>query len=432
MVREMAAMTMNDDPAIEFLQSLVRLARTGEAAIQAQVADRLGSLGCRVERLRYRPADIPLVEEFAASQAVPPQERESVIGILRGTGGGRSLMLFAHPDPEPVTGLDGWRRDPFAATIENGRVYGWGVADDLCGVAMMTEGLRLALAEGWRPRGDIVLASTPSKQHARGVAAVLHHGFAADAAVYLHPAESGAGMGEIKAFASGQLEFRIHVEGRLPDTSEPAHTAFAHQAVNPLDKAMLVHAALGRLDAERGARVFHPALHQAVGRSTNLQIAALHCGDSQRPSRLAETCTLGCALSFPPPERIDDVRQAVERAVAAAADADPWLREHRPVIEWIAGVGAAETLPEHPLYAALADAIADTGKARPRVNPLHTASDIRNPIIQKGMPTVGFGPLCGDLTMSAGHDEWVDAEDFRAAVRVTAAVIRSWCSGPAA
>lgn len=423
----MTSMPGHDDAATVFLQQLVRRSRDGESAIQADVAARLHALGCRVERLRYRPADIPLVEEFAAGQSVPPQERESVIGIVRGTGGGRSLMLFAHPDPEPVSGLDSWRHDPFAADIQDGRLYGWGVADDLCGVAMMTEGLCLALADGWRPGGDIIVASTPSKQHARGVAAILHHGYSADAAVYLHPAESGVGMREIKAFASGQLEFRIHVAGRLPQTSEPAHTAFAHQAVNPLDKAVLIYQALRGLDAERGARIRHPALQEAVGRSTNLQISVLHCGDGQRLSRLAERCTLGCALSFPPPERLDDLRRAVEAAIAAAADADPWLRDNRPEIEWIAGVGAAETPAEHPLYQMLAAAIHESGGPRPHVNPLHTASDIRNPIIQKGIPTVGFGPRCGDLVMADGHDEWVDLADYRRAVAVTAAMIRRWC-----
>ena len=76
----------------------------------------------------------------------------------------------------------------------------------------MVEGLRAALggrASG--PAGDVILASTPSKRHARGVSALLHGGLRADAAVYLHPAESGVGMREIKAFCLGQLDFRITV-----------------------------------------------------------------------------------------------------------------------------------------------------------------------------------------------------------------------------
>ena len=70
------------------------------------------------------------------------------------------------------------------------------------------------------------------------ISALLHGGLNADAALYLHPAESGAGLREVKAFASGQVEFRTVIEGRPPDTTEPLQTAFAHLAVNPIDKAI--------------------------------------------------------------------------------------------------------------------------------------------------------------------------------------------------
>lgn len=412
--------------SLGFLRDLIGLARQGEDAIQDFVAANLRELGCRIEELHYRPAEVALVEEFAAGHAIPPRERRSVIGILPGSGAGRSLMLFAHPDPEPISGLENWQRDPFAATTESGRLYGWGAADDLAGVAMMVQGLRVALAAGIKPAGNITLASTPSKQHARGVAAVLHNGYRADAAVYLHPAESGIGMQEIKAFAPGQLEFRITITGRLPETQEPAHTAFAHLAVNPLEKAWIVCRALYDLDRQRGQRVQHPALQAAIGRSTNLQVSTIHCGDAERLSRIDSRCVLGCALSFPPPERLENVMQEVESAIREAADSDAWLRETPPKVEWIAGVGAAETAPDAPLYRLVAEAVtAETGIA-PRINPLHTASDIRNPIIQQGMPTVGLGPLCGNLTMAGGQDEWVDIADFHRAVRVTANIIARW------
>jgi acetylornithine deacetylase len=431
---DIAAAAEREAPAaLDFLRDLVRLTRQGEDAIQDRIAAALAELGCRIEELRYRPADVPLVEEFAADHAVPPRERRSVIGILPGTdtgddsSTGRSLMLFAHPDPEPLAGLEAWQHDPFAATVEDGRLYGWGAADDLAGIAMMVQGLRVALAAGIRPGGTLTLASTPSKQHARGVGAVLHHGYRADAAVYMHPAESGVGMQEIKAFAPGQLEFRITVAGRLPDTQEPAHTAFAHLAVNPLDKAAIVCDALRALDRSRGERVHHPALQVAIGRSTNLQISTIRCGDPERLSRLDRRCVIGCALSFPPPEKLQAVMQEVEQAVQRAAANDPWLSNHPPQIEWIAGVGAAETAADDPLYRLVAGAVTAATGLVPKVNPLHTASDIRNPVIQKGMPTVGLGPLCGSLTMAGARDEWVDIADFQRAVRVTASIIAGWC-----
>jgi acetylornithine deacetylase len=51
---------------------------------------------------------------------------------------------------------------------------------------------------------------------------------------------------------------------------------------------------------------------------------------------------------------------------------------------------------------------------------MHTGSDIRHPMVQKGIPTIGLGPLCGDLSQNGRHDEWVDAEDYLRAVAVAA------------
>jgi acetylornithine deacetylase len=68
----------------------------------------------------------------------------------------------------------------------------------------------------------------------------------------------------------------------------------------------------------------------------------------------------------------------------------------------------------------------------PHVNPPHMSSDIRNSIVQAGIPTVGLdpllGPLGGDLTQNGLHDEWVDVEDYLRPARVAAAVVVGWCS----
>lgn len=416
---------MDGDP-VAFLQALIRAQKDGEAAVQRLVADAARSLGCLVETVRYDPAAVPMVAEFAAARAIDPEPRDSVVATLRGRGGGRSVIFFAHPDGEPVAGVERWRHDPFAGTIEDGRLHGWGVADDLSGVALLVEGLRAALAAGHVPAGDIILASTPSKRHARGVSALLHGGLRADAAVYLHPAESGVGMREIKAFAAGLLEFRVTVDGRPPETNEISHTAFAHTAVNPLDKLMAVYRALQDLDARRGASVRHPALERAIGRSTNLLISHVGAGRDDVHARIAPQAMLAGSLSFPPPQTLPAVQAEVAAAVAAAAAGDPWLAAHPPRLEWVSGVSAAETPVEAPLYRTVAAAIRRETGEEPSVNPLHTASDIRNPILQAGIPTVGLGPLGGNLTQNGLVDEWVDVADFRRAVAVVAAIIVEW------
>ena len=421
------AHSRGDDDALSFLRELIEAGRDGEDAVQRRVAGELERLGCAVETVRYRPADVPMVEEFADTTAMDAGERASIVGRLKGQGGGRSLILFAHPDSEPVAGTERWRHDPFAGIVADGRIHGWGVADDLAGVAAMVEGLRLLLASGRRPAGDIIVASTPSKRHARGVSALLHGGLAADAALYLHPAESGAGMREVKAFASGQLDFRVAVEGRAPATTEPHQTGFAHRAVNAVDKVLLIGRALQTLDEARAGRVRHPRLEAAVGRSTNLMLSHLAAGDPDRLSRSPVTAMIGAALSFPPPETLSQVRREVEEAVRAVADADDWLREHPPRLLWDSGVTGAEVPEESALWRVVVQAVTEQCGEAPFVNPMHTSSDIRNPMVQKGIPTVGLGPLCGDLSQNGGTDEWVDVADYLRSVRVAAAIMAGWC-----
>ena len=62
----------------------------------------------------------------------------------------------------------------------------------------------------------------------------------------------------------------------------------------------------------------------------------------------------------------------------------------------------------------------------PQVNPLHSGSDIRNPKLFSDIPSVGIGPLAGDLTQAGGHDEWVDVEDYIRAIKICAKIIADW------
>lgn len=222
--------------------------------------------------------------------------------------------------------IERWQHDPYAATISEGRMYGWGVADDLAGIAIMAEAIHTIVASGFRPRGDVLAASTPSKRHARGVAAVLQNGHAGDGAIYLHPAESGFGMQEIKAICSGQLHLRITVSGEAPDTKEPGHTAFSHLATNALDKAMLVKTALDELNKSRAARVHHAGIESVVGRATNILISHVACGDPLRFTRVPTSCSLGVSISFPPGESMERVQREIQDCLASCALQDSWLR----------------------------------------------------------------------------------------------------------
>lgn len=418
------------EDATAFLRALVAAQSGGEAAVQEAIRARLERAGCAIETVDYDPSTVPMRGEFASDDAREARTRRAVVGSLRGDPALPSVLIFAHPDGEPVDDADSWRHDAFAGAVEDGRLHGWGVADDLAGCAAAVLAME-ALARAPGRMGDAVFASTPSKRHARGVAALLHRGLRADAALYLHPAESGLGMGEIKAVASGQLEFTVTVTGRAPETTEPGHTAFSHLGVNPLDKALVVRDALMALAADRARRVRHPLIEAEVGRATNLHVSRMRCGEMTKLARIVETCEMGGAVSFPPGEAMADVRAEVEAAVAAAAEADPWLSRHPPRLMWRTGVSGAEIPEGHPFYRAARAAIVEATGAAPKVNPMHTSSDIRNPMVEADIPCVGLGCLGGDLSQNGRTDEWVDLDDFHRMVAVTARILRDWCGGAA-
>ena len=412
---------------IGFLQELIRLSEGGEESTQRGVAGKFEDIGCEVEVIKYEPRSLSLRHEFTDPDQVDAAEHISAVGRLRGKGDGRSLLLFAQGDTMPIQGLDSWTRDPFAGEIEDGRLYGWAAADDLAGVAGMTCALEALLAAGLKPEGDVILASTPSKKRARGIIAVLEHGYEADGVVYVHPAESGLGLGEIKAAAAGLMSFQITVPGRLPPTGEPGHTAFHHLAVDPLDKAWLIYHALAALNERRGREVHHAAFDEAVGRSTNLHVAHISCGRENLLIRVAPECVLGVSVTLPPGERLADLQAEISRTVEEAANRDDWLKENPPTIKWLSGTTGTEISTDHPLYQTASRAIVAVTGCEPVLNPMHTASDIRNPMLFNNIPTVGLGPLAGNLVQIGGHDEWIHVDEYVRTLKVVASIIVDWC-----
>ena len=142
---------------------------------------------------------------------------------------------------------------------------------------------------------------------------------------------------------------------------------------------------------------------------------------------MSHECILAGAVTFPPDENMADVQSQMSEAVQTAASNDDWLKENQPQIEWLDGTNGFEVPAEHPLFEMTSRVIAAVTGIEPSVNPLHTASDVRNPILQKGIPTVGFGPLAGDSSQIGGRDEWVDVEDYLRAVKVVGSIILDWC-----
>ena len=108
------------------------------------------------------------------------------------------------------------------------------------------------------------------------------------------------------------------------------------------------------------------------------------------------------------------------------AQGDAWLAKNPPAVEWLFGTQGVEVPSDHPLYRTVHQAVVAVTGIQPKVNPLHSASDIKNPKLFSNIPSVGIGPLAGSLTQAGGHDEWVDVDDYIRAIQVCAKIIVDW------
>ena len=144
--------------AVAFLQQMIAIPSvTGdEAKIQKFLADYMTKIGLDVDmwetdwgELKKHPAYRPVDRGY--------EGRPNIVATLKGSGGGRSLLLNGHTDVIPVGGGEGWSDDPWSATIKNGRIYGRGSADMKSGVASHIMAVECLLAAGLKPKGDVYI-----------------------------------------------------------------------------------------------------------------------------------------------------------------------------------------------------------------------------------------------------------------------------------
>lgn len=140
---------------------------TGEAEIGAYVARGLNGLGLDVTTYDLAP------------------DRVNVVGVLPGTGGGRSLLLNAHLDTVGVEGM----ADPFGAEIRDGRLYGRGSQDMKGSLAAMMAVAKAFVDAGHQLAGDLLITAVADEEYASIGMEHLVETVTADAAIVTEPTD---------------------------------------------------------------------------------------------------------------------------------------------------------------------------------------------------------------------------------------------------
>jgi acetylornithine deacetylase len=153
--------------------------------------------------LAHEGLDVELVE--------PIPGRPSVVGVLRGTGGGASLMLNAHMDTVGAGAMS----SAFEPIVKDGRVYGRGAYDMKASLAAIMIAGREAKTLGLQ--GDLIVTAVADEEVASiGTSAVVER-FGADAAIVTEPTELRLCLAH-KGFVWLEVESRgVAAHGSRPD-----------------------------------------------------------------------------------------------------------------------------------------------------------------------------------------------------------------------
>jgi acetylornithine deacetylase len=406
-----AAVRERAEDAFAFLERLVVAPSTvgNEATAQAVVAEELDRLGFLVSQLEI-PDDI--AEEPTAGIAQGSYAgRTDVLGQL---GGDRqpSLLLNGHIDVVPAEQPDLWATDPFEPVRKHGWLHGRGAGDMKGGFAMATLAVdALRVVEPDAIAGSLGFLSVIEEEcTGNGTLAACRHGILADAVLLPEP----TGL-DLLVAGVGILWLEIDVLG------EPSHARSADRAVNPIEAAMTVIAALRELERDMNA-VVDEAPMADLPHPYNVNVGTFHAGDW--PSSVPARTRLGVRVGHPTAWSAEEAERRVRTTIADAIAADAWLRDHPPAIRTTGFRAEGYALAtDHPFARRVSDAHASVHGHRPDVVAMGSTTDARYYLNGFDTPALCYGPKARNIH---SLDEAVQLESIVDGARALARLVASW------
>lgn len=416
---------------LEAVQAAVRIASI-EPKYPGQDYDALVGRESEVARLVarvYEQAGAE-VEVFALEEG-----RDNACGVVRGAGGGRSLLYNGHIDVVPPGNPALWTDDPFSGEQRDGRILGRGSTDMKAGVLAQAYAAVALQRAGVRLRGDLTMVAVVGEEvgdHERGTTATIERGYRADVVVVSEPTAPPDPLA-IVPVTPGVLWFSVRVEGKAAHAGfrgETVHPTIYGQAlgVNAIDKAFLVYQAFRQLEDEWAQTKRHPLWPNGkFGLLPGVIHGSPHGIDV--PFFLAEDCVIEYCVAFHPDDDCATAKDEIIRRLELACQLDPWLREHPPTVEWKLEWEPYTLPPDHPIIPALAAAheraAAGTKLAGPAVQRGFGGVCDVTWYERAGIPSVIYGP--GDLRLAHASNEWVDIDEIVTSCKAFALLALDWC-----
>lgn len=366
-------------------------------------------------------AELPTYEELKESgleDVLNYQGRPNVVGVFKGTGGGRSLILNGHIDTVTIEPSGEWTKDPFGAEIVDGMMYGRGTSDMKGGLMAAVMAMTYLHRAGARLRGDVMVQSVVNEEHAgNGTLDLVRRGFTADAAIVLEPTNNSVAVSH-----PGGLYWQVNVPGRARSPGARWQNG-AQDGVSAIEKLPAVIGALIELEKRYNAAKTDDPME--TGRMPFSLVMGKVLGGHYETVTAGDVTLRGGAYFAPTVGDVVDVMADFRKSVQDANAGDAFLAKNPAKVEFLHHDDSTRQSPQIPLAVNMCDVLSHRGGAGD-VRPGPFCCDMRHLVNQGGIPSIIFGP--GTIAQAHKPDEHIDLNEYLDCIEHLIDFIWAWCN----
>lgn len=382
-----------EDP-VSLTQELTRIDSSNVTLSAADGAGEAGIANYISAWLAHRDIETHRIETVSG--------RPSVVGVLRGSGGGKSLMLNGHVDTVSLASYD---NQPLSGHLaeKNGRptVFGRGSLDMKGGLAAALSTLTTIKTGGCSLGGDLILAAVSDEEDAsQGTRDLIEAGWKADGAIIPEPT-----MCAIVPAHKGFLWVEINILGVAGHGSNPA---------TGVDSILFVGRFLTALESYQ----------RQLPADDVLGPASLHCGlikGGEEPSSYPAKCTITVEFRTIPGQTDESILHDMRTILVDIAKETPGFKYADPRV--IISRPTQKIPSDHPLVQKTVNLATKSLGRSPSVEGAALWCDAAL-LTQAGTPTIVFGPSGEGLH---AKEEWVDVESIKQVADVLTGLVKDFC-----
>jgi len=416
--------SQSSEEIVQFTQQLVQIPSENvppfgfEKECQEFLIDFLDNVGLDVDF--FLPTDVEGLTEHPAFLAGRNYEnRPNVVGVWKGEGGGKSIIISGHADTSPKEPMPWIKSEPFSGEILDGNIYGRGTFDMKGGLAAGFMAVKFLKESGIKLKGDVILESVVDEEYggANGTLATILKGYKADAAIVPEP----TGM-VICPATRGDQNFKVIIQGSsgMPYTSG--------EWINPVYGMASIIKGMRLLEQIRlKSSDVHP-LYKDVPDPLPVIIKKLKAGEVEEHGALGipADCWLLVGLQTFPPTTEEQIDREFFNFMDSLIETDPELKKNPPRYEKrFRYVEPTEISASHPIVKEIESSFHKvTGrKAEVKGAPFPCDAFLFNKF--GDTPVICLGP---EGANAHALDEFISIESLMDLTKIFALAIFNWCN----